>query len=1096
MLEEIRNSFESTAPFQSLLTFFPHRPGEAVSAGGLAGSLTALAIAGLHDHQPEPFLLIAHNGEEAERLRDDISLLLGLEKVSFFGGQPPENVHALRTLLAGTPAVTVTYPSMLLLPLPVPTGVAEKTITLSSGTDTSFSALREQIERLGFERKEFVENSGDFALRGGILDVFPFVGDNPLRLEFSGETVESIREFDPLSQRSIRDLSIAVIVPNLLSPASPENQPRYSLLDYPPLNSLVLLAEPELVRTTYDHAANRDNAPSRPFSDLEAVLSLFPLLNLRSGSVRDAAVDFGGKPQPSFNSSITHLRQGLATLLRDDYRITLACESPSEVARLRELVGTVPRDEETSGETFPVDSVLDVSRILFHHPALHAGFSLPSARIAVYTEHQVFNRLKRRGRRRPGKPRGITERELAQLRKGDYVVHEDFGIGRFAGLQRIRVSSVEQEVARILYAEKDTLYVNLNYIGRLRKYSSREGHVPRLTRLGSAEWDRLKSRTKNRVKDIARDLIQLYAKRKRSPGYGFHPDTPWQKELEASFLYDDTFDQARATMDVKRDMEVPIPMDRLICGDVGFGKTEVAVRAAFKAVMDGRQVALLVPTTILAIQHFNTFVDRVARYGVQVQVLTRFKPRSEQQRILAGLADGSVDVVIGTHRLLSKDVTLRNLGLLIVDEEHRFGVRAKEALRRLRAEVDTLALTATPIPRTLHFSLLGARDLSIIATPPKNRLPIITEITQWNADLIREAVLKELHRGGQVYFVHDRVQTMEEIAQRLRSIVPGVRIAAGHGQMHAHELERVMLDFLEKRVDVLLSTKIIESGLDIPNVNTILINRADRFGMAELYQLRGRVGRSNVQAYAYLLIPPLSAVPPGTLRRLQALQEFNELGSGFNLAMRDLEIRGAGNLLGAEQSGFIESLGFETYTRILEDAVRELKEEEFRDLVKEGERQRGTLRDTVVEPRFDALIPEAYIGAETERLAIYRRLYTLSTHAQLDECAEELRDRFGKFPPPVEHLFGVVRLRLEASRAGFRRVGISETEMDIEFPPETDAHFYESEQFQHMMHTIGGLKGRGVFLRQENKLKLHVRLQAYAPALSPLEGGLSLLRSL
>jgi transcription-repair coupling factor (superfamily II helicase) len=442
-------------------------------------------------------------------------------------------------------------------------------------------------------------------------------------------------------------------------------------------------------------------------------------------------------------------------------------------------------------------------------------------------------------------------------------------------------------------------------------------------------------------------------------------------------------------------------------------------------------------------------------------------------------------------------VAFKKLGLLIIDEEHRFGVAAKESLRRMRADVDTLALTATPIPRTLHFSLLGARDLSIIATPPRNRMAIITEITQWNSDLIREAVLRELHRGGQVYFVHDRIQTMGEVAERLRTILPGIRIAAGHGQMHAHELEKVMMDFLEKRVDVLLSTKIIESGLDIPNVNTILINRADRFGMAELYQLRGRVGRSNVQAYAYLLTPPVAVLPPATIRRLQALQEFNELGSGFNLAMRDLEIRGAGNLLGAEQSGFIESLGFETYTRILEEAVRELKEEEFQDLLKKGEQRRGTRRDTVVEPRFDALIPEDYVGAEMERLSIYRRLYMLTTQAQLDECAAELRDRFGRFPLPVEQLFGVVRLRLSASRSGFPKVGISETEMEIEFPPESDTEFYEAGRFQGMMYTIGGLKGKGVALRQHGStLKLHILLPTYAPGLPPVEAGLSILRLL
>ena len=1090
MIDQIRSIVEQSPSFRAIAV---PPPGNPCTISGVAGSLKALLIAGLHAAWQKPFLVITHNGEKAEELHDDIALATGPENVVRFGGYGADDVAALRTLAARNPVVTVTHPLGLLASLPSPEGVVGRSMTLNAGGEEELANLRKTLDSFGFEKKEFVETSGDYALRGGILDVFPFVGDHPVRLEFLGDVIESIREFDPLSQRSIRELSIAVIVPNLLVSSSPGDE-RYSLLDYAPAESLIILDEPDLLRAAYEERARQH---SRPFTDIELLLALFPSLHLFAGSGSGRTIDFGGRAQPSFNSSITQLRQTLGDLQREKYRTVLACDSPAEAARLKELLGSLPQKEIQTNVAAAAVSPPDADRIEFQHPALHQGFLLPAAKIALFTEHQVFNRLKRRGRRRPVKLKGITERELAQLGKGDFVVHEDFGIGRFAGLQRIRVGSAEQEVAKILYAENDTLYVHLNYINRLQKYSSKEGHVPKLTRLGSPEWDRLKLRTKKRVKDIARDLIRLYAKRKQSEGYSFHPDTPWQKELEASFLYEDTFDQARATVEVKQDMETAAPMDRLICGDVGFGKTEVAVRAAFKAVMDGRQVAVLVPTTILAMQHFQTFVDRTSRYGVQLRALSRFRPRKEQEEILGGLADGSVDLVIGTHRLLSKDVTFRNLGLLIIDEEHRFGVAAKESLRRMRTEVDTLTLTATPIPRTLHFSLLGARDLSIIATPPRNRVPIITEITQWHPDLIREAVLRELHRGGQVYFVHDRIQTMDEVAERLRKILPGVRIAEAHGQRHAHELERVMMDFLEKRVDLLLSTKIIESGLDIPNVNTILINRADRFGMAELYQLRGRVGRSNAQAYAYLLTPPVSVLPAATIRRLQALQEFNELGSGFNLAMRDLEIRGAGNLLGAEQSGFIESLGFETYTRILEEAVHELKTEEFQELIQEGEQKRGTLRDTVVEPQFDALIPEEYVGAEMERLAIYRRLYMLTTQAQLDECAEELRDRFGRFPAVVEQLFGVVRLRLEASRSGFRKIRISETEMEIDFPPESETGFYEAERFQQMMQTIGGLNGKGVALRQHGgRLTLRVLLQAYAPDLPRVEAGLEILKLL
>ena len=703
----------------------------------------------------------------------------------------------------------------------------------------------------------------------------------------------------------------------------------------------------------------------------------------------------------------------------------------------------------------------------------------------MYTEHQVFGRLKRRGVRRQPKFKGFTERELQRLVRGDYVVHKDYGIGKFDGLKRIRVGGAEQEVVKVLYDADDVLYVNLNYVNKLQKYSSKEGHIPSLTRLGSSEWEKLKLRAKKRVKDIARDLITLYARRKQAEGFPFSQDTPWQQELEASFIYEDTRDQAKATIEVKRDMETPHPMDRLICGDVGFGKTEVAVRASFKAVLDGKQVAVLVPTTILATQHFGTFQDRLARYGVRLDVVSRFRSKQEQSAIVGKIREGLVDVIIGTHRLLSKDVTFKNLGLLIIDEEHRFGVAAKEKLRRLKSDVDTLSLTATPIPRTLHFSLMGARDLSIIATPPRNRLPIITEIMEWNDDVIRDAAARELQRGGQLYFVHDRVQTMDDVAGRLQKLLPDVRIRTAHGQMTSHALENVMMAFLQKECDVLVATKIIESGLDIPNVNTIFINRADRFGMAELYQLRGRVGRANAQAYAYLLTPPIASIPRSTLQRLQAVEEFTELGSGFNLAMRDLEIRGAGNLLGAEQSGFIENMGFEAYTRILEEAVQELKQEEFKELFSEAQLKRKTEREAAVEADLDAFIPGSYVRGDADRLALYRRLYSLTTEEQLREVRDEMTDRFGKFPMEIENLFGMVRLRLVAAGIGFVKVTISEERLEAEFPLETDVAFYESETFQRIMASIGRYKRQGMGLLQSGKT---LRLKAHlGPFSSPGE---------
>jgi transcription-repair coupling factor (superfamily II helicase) len=699
----------------------------------------------------------------------------------------------------------------------------------------------------------------------------------------------------------------------------------------------------------------------------------------------------------------------------------------------------------------------------------------------------------------------------------------------------MKIGGIEQEVMKLRFAEEDALYVNLSFINRVQKYSSQEGHVPKLSKLGGAEWEKAKARAKRRIKDIARDIIALYAKRKLEKGFAFSADSHWQKELEASFMYEDTLDQAKATLDVKNDMESSSPMDRLICGDVGFGKTEVAVRAAFKAVMDGKQVAILVPTTILALQHYNTFLDRLTRYTARVENITRFKSKKEQQAIVDGLKKGSVDIVIGTHRLLSKDIAFKDLGLLIIDEEHRFGVAAKEKLRRLKASVDTLALTATPIPRTLHFSLIGARDLSLIATAPRNRIPIVTEIIPSDAQgrqlhwqVIREAILKELHRGGQAYVVHDRVNSIESIADMVKQSVPEAKVHIAHGQMSGHDLEKAMLDFLEKKYDVLVCTKIIESGLDIPSVNTIIVNRADMFGLAELYQLRGRVGRSNVQAYAFLLTPPLSAMPKTTLRRLQAIEEFTELGSGFNLAMRDLEIRGAGNLLGGEQSGFIMEIGFEMYERIVREAVEELRSEEFREIFesKRSDEQPGRSNlpsppsvgrkvansasqaassvpvETVIDADIPALIPDFYIESDAERLDIYRRLYRADSEEELGTIRVELKDRFGEYPEEVGHLFQLIGIRLEASRSGYKKISLHGSTMSITLPEETNETFYgkpdEPEApFQKLMKRIAAGELREVQLQQEGKeLVLRCGLRQNGKASERMKQAVQRLREL
>ena len=1087
MIDEIRQILRSSRAFQRLV----EAEGEETVVSGVAGSLRAFLVAALLEHHRRQVITIARDADAAGRLFDDLVQLIGPARVCLFapGRQQsvtasPEkdvaDVNALRVLQDSSDSVIVIPPAALLVPLPPPSGMKGKVLIISKGENRDLPALVKQLRDLGFIQQDFVNAHGDFAVRGGIVDIYTFAGENPIRAEFAGDDLESLREFDPLSQRSIRELTAASIVPNLLAQSDEHgNQFTSTVFDYARPDALVIMDEPEIMRNVLEAEARHDQPGSIPVSIVEEMLQLFPRVVVRG--LGEGGIDFGSRPQPAFNGSVATLRRDLHVLQELGFTLGFTCDSPSEKARLKELVGTMPDSPAATPE--PGERV-NLEALQFTVGGLHEGFVLPESLVALYTEHQIFNRVKRRGQpqrqsgRRQGRLKGFSQSDLSVLHTGDYVVHADFGIGRYEGLKRIRVGGAEQEVVRVAYEGHDVLFVHLQHIARLQKYSSRDGHTPALSRLGTADWERLKERAKKKVKDIARDLILLYARRKRSEGFAFSPDTPWQKELEASFMFEDTFDQAKATLEAKKDMEAPNPMDRLICGDVGFGKTEVAIRAAFKAVLDGKQVAVLVPTTILAMQHLNTFRDRLAPYAVRLDVMSRFRSKKEQAAIATSLREGSLDIVIGTHRLLSKDIAFENLGLLVIDEEHRFGVSAKEKLRKLRSDVDTLAMTATPIPRTLHFSLLGARDLSIIATPPRNRIPIVTQMLQWNDGTIRDAVEREISRGGQVYFVHDRVQTMNDVVERLQALLPHVRMRAAHGQMSPRELENVMMAFLERQFEVLVATKIIESGLDIPNVNTIVINRADRFGMAELYQLRGRVGRSNVQAYAYLLIPPASVLPRQTIQRLQAVEEFTELGSGFNLAMRDLEIRGAGNLLGAEQSGFIENMGFETYTRILEEAVGELKDEEFKELFENEQGMKRGKRESVVETDLDAFIPELYIRGDADRLAMYRQLYLLTTPEQLKEVQEEMEDRFGKMPRETANLLEVVRLRLRSSGIGFAKVSVQESRLEVEFPPAADAEFFESERFQHIMARIAERKSNGFALHQDGTT---LRLRAPIP---------------
>ncbi len=1061
-----------------------------VTVAGVSGSLLAFVAVHLFEQCRRQVVLIVPEEEQAEQLRDDCALLVGDDSVrlAVFGGRGNAELldvstsiatmETLQALAQGTPCIVIASAEGAAGRLPSPEQFRQKSIQLASGTDFPFEKLLVKLRELGFEQKEFVEGYGDFAVRGGIVDVFPFVGEHPLRLEFWGDSIESIREFEVLSQRSIRQRTRAHIVPGFPDDSSPN----VSLLGHLQNNAILILDKPPLLQKEIEDLRGL-GGDLHEWKEIQRQVEQFTRIehHLFESTTARADIAFSSVAPPSLNGNVKLLVQRIRELNTDGLEVVISCDTNGEQQRMKELLEeelTAPDSDEISDSPShdPVQRAApqDIQYSLAAE-TVHAGFIYPAGNLALLTEHEIFGRLRRRGLGKRLRSRGFTQKELLQLGRGDFVVHTDFGVGKFSGLEKIRVRGAEQEVMKILYQDNDALYVHLNSVSRVRKYSSKEGQVPQLTKLGTAQWDRLKERAKKRVKDIARELITLYAKRKSEQGFAFVPDSHWQKEMEASFMYEDTPDQAKTTADVKRDMELPSPMDRLVCGDVGFGKTEVAVRAVFKAVLSGKQAAVLVPTTILAQQHYNTFLDRLGRYSVKIEAIHRFKARKDQKVILDQLQKGVIDVLIGTHRLLSKDVLFTNLGLLVIDEEQRFGVSAKEKLRQLRANVDTLTLTATPIPRTLHFSLMGARDLSLINTPPRNRRPILTEIAQFDLKLVREAILREIRRGGQVYFVHDRVQTIDDIQRMLKEHVPEARIHVAHGQMKGHELEKTMMAFLDKQYDVLVCTKIIESGIDIPTVNTIIVNRADRFGLAELYQLRGRVGRSNEQAYAFLLTPPVSVLPKQALRRLQALQEFNELGSGFNLAMRDLEIRGAGNLLGAEQSGFIIDMGFEMYQKIVDEAVTELKEQEFAELFRsQPARHDGRVTETSIETDVESLIPDFYIESDAERLDIYRRLYDARTEEELQSMRDELKDRFGNYPEEVENLFLTVGIKILAQQAGFQRIELRENQLRLNFSPEENREFYGADgdsvgRFQAIMAKLPGLQQYRSQLKQQGK---------------------------
>ncbi len=958
----------------------------------------------------------------------------------------------------------VTYPEALFEKVVLPKTLSGNIIRIKAGDSIHVNELLSQFVDYGFERTDFVYEPGQFALRGGILDIYSFGNEKPYRVELFGNDVDSIRIFDPETQLSERKLLQVTIIPNVETQF--DSGEKVSLLEFLPENTVMWVQDWDVVKEKlhvqeedleiffrmqdssvkpqYDE--DNDNLEKRDVSGDDFVSATIIEEQLQHRHIVEFGhtphfggmeMAFNSKEQPAFNRQFDMLIKDLKSWEAKKYAIYLFADNPRQLERLHSIFTDLKA--EIPFTPVPV--------------SINAGFIEHDLKIVCYTDHQVFQRYhKYRVKQAYNKNKALTLRSLRELQPGDYVTHIDHGVGIYSGLQKLEVNGKLQEAVRIIYKDTDILYVNINSLHKIAKYTGKEGSVPKVNKLGSDVWQRLKEKTKAKVKEIAFDLIKLYAQRKAQQGFAHSADNYMQTELEASFVYEDTPDQSKSSADVKKDMQEPTPMDRLVCGDVGFGKTEIAIRAAFKTCCDNKQAAVLVPTTILAFQHYKTFKERLSDFPVTVDYINRFKSSKEKKETLKLLEEGKIDIIIGTHALVGKEVKFKDLGLLVIDEEQKFGVGHKEKIKTLKTTVDCLTLTATPIPRTLQFSLMGARDLSIINTPPPNRQPIQTEVQVFNEDSIRDAIYYETERGGQVFFIHNRVLGLSEMAAIIQGLCPDLSIGVAHGQLEGHILEERILDFIEHRYDVLLCTNIVESGVDIPNVNTIIVNNAHQFGLSDLHQLRGRVGRSNKKAFCYLLAPPMSTLPNDSRKRLQTLEQHSELGSGFQIAMRDLDIRGAGNLLGGEQSGFMAEIGFEMYQKILDEAIRELKRTSFREVFKEEIRQQEDyVHDCTIDTDLEILIPDAYVESINERLSLYTRLDNSESEEQLQEFHTEMADRFGPIPQEVEDLFITVRCRRMAVDLGFEKMVLKEDRLRCYFVNNPDSPYFESETFTKML---------------------------------------------
>ena len=961
--------------------------------------------------------------------------------------------------------IVVTYPEAIVEKVIDKKHFDENNIILSVGEELDLELINELLIEMSFEKVDYVYEPGQFAVRGGIIDVFSYSHELPYRIELFGDQIESLREFNPVDQLSIVTHQKIKIVPNINLCSG-----RVSFLEHLPKKTTIWAKDLELANQKMESGFDTASKVFERISDKQGLLLpvemyLAPIdfnEKLKEFSIIEwnrtlklenaFEIEVNCLTQPSFNKNFELLVNQLNQWKEDGYDLYICSEQDSQIKRLKTILTDLEKEFLCN----------------FVKLGIHEGFVDHISKRVVFTDHQIFERYHRFNTKKSisKAKETFTLKEIYDLQKGDFVVHTDHGIGEFSGLQKIDAQGKEQEAIRLIYKGGDILYVSIHSLHRISKFSGKDGTAPKLNKLGSSAWAMAKQKAKKNIKEVAFDLIQLYAKRRMQKGFDFQPDTYLQNELEASFKYEDTPDQLLTTEAVKKDMEKPHPMDRLVCGDVGFGKTEIAIRAAFKAVADNKQVALLVPTTVLAFQHFKTFSERLKDFPCNVDYINRFKSSKSVRTTIEKVKSGEVDILIGTHRLISKDVVFKDLGLLIIDEEQKFGVGVKDQLKNLKVNIDTLTLTATPIPRTLQFSLMNARDLSIINTPPPNRFPVDTIVQTFSEKTIKEAIEYEIQREGQVFFVHNRVQNINEVAAMIQRLCPNVRIAIGHGKMEGKKLEAVILDFMDGRYDILVATTIIESGIDIPNSNTIIINNANHFGLSDLHQLRGRVGRSNKKAFAYLFTPPPQHLSTEARKRLHAIEQFSDLGSGFNIAMRDLDIRGAGDLLGANQSGFINDIGFDTYQKILDEAILELKENEFKSVFKEELQNQPFVKDCILETDMSLIIPDHYVNDINERLTLYKRLEQLKTYGEIKTFKEELKDRFGEIPDETENLIKTIHLRENAKKIGFEKLIIKNNKMVAKFTTKQQK-YYESPSFSAVLKHVQNNK-KGIQLKEKN----------------------------